>query len=234
MEAIKLNKKLAIKNLPKEARPRERLVQFGAAKLATYELLAILLRTGNRELGPIELAALLLERYPDLYELKHITFEELTSIPGIGPAKAVELLAAIELGARMTSSKRELLGYIRSSEDAAQHFLQEMSELEQEHVMAIFLTTKNEIIRKTMVFKGDLNTSLANPREIYREALRCSAARLIIGHNHPSGNPEPSQADIKLTKRMIEAGKFLGIDCLDHIIVGHHKYVTLHDYGVFS
>lgn len=227
-------KKCDIKKMPAESRPRERLLALGPKELATYELLAILLRTGTRHVGPIEIALSLIEEFGDLYRLKQASYGELIKITGIGPIRALELLAAFELGDRLSAAKRPLSACISSSECAASHFLRALGHLNQEHVMVLYLTSKNQLIKKSTLFKGGLTASIAHPREIYREALRYSAARIIVGHNHPSGNPEPSEADIKLTKRLIKAGRLMGVECLDHIIVGQDRYLSLHQYGAFA
>ena len=173
--------------LPLESMPRERLEKLGAKSLETYELLAILLRTGSRELNVLQLAKVVLNTFEDLFTLKMATVEELMVIHGIGRTKAIELKAAMELGIRLGTAKQTKLGHITS----------------------------------------------VHPREIFREAVRFSAARIIIGHNHPSGNVTPSQADIDFTRRLSECGEMMGIELLDHFIVGDHTYCSLKEEGYF-
>lgn len=180
---------ILFETMPKELKPRERLSEFGAEALSNQELLAILLRTGTKEVNVLQLAMHVLEMCGDLRELSSISYEELTEIRGIGPSKAIELLAAIELGNRVFKSKLTKGDTVHSSQWVGQYLIDEIGGLHQENVVGLFLNTKNQIIRKEKIFVGSLNTSVAHPREIFRIGVRSSAARLIIGHNHPSGNP---------------------------------------------
>ena len=154
-------------------------------------------------------------------------------INGIGRTKAIELKAAMELGVRLSNAAQMKLGKITSSKMAGQWIVQELKDAYQEHLVALYLNTKNEIIKKKMIFIGGLNSAVAHPREIFREAVRFSAARVIIGHNHPSGNPEPSQADIDFTRRLMECGELMGIELLDHFVVGGEEYISLKEIGAF-
>lgn len=217
---------------PLEAMPRERLEQYGAKNLATHELLAILLRTGSKELNVIQLATVILNTFDDLYSLKMATVEELMKINGIGRIKAIELKAAMELGIRLSTSRQLKLGKLNSVQLAGEYIALELKDSYQEQLMALFLNTKNEIIKQKIIFRGGLNHAVAHPREIFREAVRSSAARIIIGHNHPSGNLEPSQADIEFTKRMVECGELMGIELLDHFIVAEARYLSLKEEGM--
>lgn len=218
--------------IPLEAMPRERLEQYGAKNLATHELLAILLRTGSKELNVIQLATVVLNTFDDLYSLKMATVEELMKINGIGRIKAIELKAAMELGIRLSTSRQLKLGKLNSVQLAGEYIALELKDSYQEQLMALFLNTKNEIIKQKIIFRGGLNHAVAHPREIFREAVRSSAARIIIGHNHPSGNLEPSQADIEFTKRMVECGELMGIELLDHFIVAEARYLSLKEEGM--
>lgn len=221
-----------INEVPKASRPRERLEQYGPQALATHELLAILLRTGPRDSNVLQLSLKILNRFEDLYSLKMATVEELMEVRGIGKTKAIELQAAMELGSRLASATQLKSGTITSTQNAGAYLMQEMRDLQQEHVVAVYLNTKNEIIKKMTIFVGSLNSSVAHPREIFREAVRYTAARIIIAHNHPSGNPEPSEADLVFTRRMVDCGEMMGIELLDHFIIGSRKYVSLREYGV--
>lgn len=220
-----------IHEVPVHSRPRERLEKYGEKALANHELLAILLRTGTKGSHVISLAMSVLNAFEDLYYLKTATLEELMSISGIGLTKAIELRAAIELGGRITQASQIKTGQVTSSKQAGEMLLKEMSGLQQEHVIALYLNTKNEIIKKETIFIGGLNSSIAHPREIFKGAVRYSAARLIVGHNHPSGNPEPSEADVQFTRRVSECGELMGIDLLDHIIIGQKEYISLKEQG---
>lgn len=221
-----------IKEVPIQSRPRERLEQFGEKALANHELLAILLRTGTKGTNVVTLALSMLNQFEDLYYIKTASCQELMTVTGIGRIKAIELKAAIELGARISQASQIKIGQITSSTKAGEMLLLEMRGLQQEHLVVLYLNTKNEIIKKETIFIGGLNSSIAHPREIFRGAVRYSAARMIVGHNHPSGNPEPSEADIQFTRRMSECGELMGIDLLDHIIIGEQEFISLKEIGV--
>jgi len=221
-----------IKEVPIQSRPRERLEQYGEKALANHELLAILLRTGTKGTNVVTLALSMLNQFEDLYYLKTASCQELMTVAGIGRIKAIELKAAIELGVRISQASQIKIGQITSSTKAGEMLLLEMRGLQQEHLVVLYLNTKNEIIKKETIFIGGLNSSIAHPREIFRGAVRYSAARMIVGHNHPSGNPEPSEADIQFTRRMSECGELMGIDLLDHIIIGEQEFISLKELGV--
>lgn len=220
-----------IKEVPIQSRPRERLEQYGEKALANHELLAILLRTGTKGTNVVTLALSMLNQFEDLYYLKTASCQELMTVAGIGRIKAIELKAAIELGLRISQASQIKIGQITSSTKAGEMLLLEMRGLQQEHLVVLYLNTKNEIIKKETIFIGGLNSSIAHPREIFRGAVRYSAARMIVGHNHPSGNPEPSEADIQFTRRMSECGELMGIDLLDHIIIGEQEFISLKEIG---
>ena len=224
---------LTIHELPTDSRPRERLLLNGPKSLATYELLAILLRTGTKSMNALQLGMHVMNHFESLYDMKTASHADFMAISGIGPAKAVEIQAAIEFGNRLNSTFITKKGCIQSSSDAGQYFIEALKDLQQENVLVYFLNTKNEIIRQETIFVGSLNTRVAHPREIFRSAVRCSAARIIVGHNHPSGNIEPSEADVEFTKRLDACGELIGIDVLDHIIVGEDHYLSLREYGAF-
>lgn len=175
---------ITIHELPEEIRPRERLLARGPQALATYEILAILLRTGTKKWNALQLAMQILRHFETTHELKLASYTDLLQIEGIGPAKAVELLAAIEFGKRLSHTQAEKRGVIRSSKEASSYFISALKDVQQEHVLVFFLNTKSEIIKEETVFIGSLNTSVAHPREIFRAAIRCAAAHIIVGHNH--------------------------------------------------
>ncbi|MCW1926995.1 RadC family protein [Bhargavaea beijingensis] len=208
-------------------RPRERLIHQGAESLSNQELIAILLRSGTRQESVLQLANRVLAFFDRIQDMQHATIEEMTSVKGIGEAKAVQLLAAVELGKRLTRKQSTERYVIRSPEDAAAYLMPDMSNLNQEHFVVLFLNVKNEVLHSRTIFIGSLNSSIVHPREVFREAVKRSAASIICAHNHPSGNPAPSPEDIEVTKRLAEAGRIVGIDLLDHIIIGDHKFLSL-------
>jgi DNA repair protein RadC len=222
---------LKMREVHEADRPRERFLRQGPESLSNQELLAILLRTGTKEESVLTLANRVLVQFEKLHALKHATVEEMKEIKGIGEAKAIQLLAAIELGKRLAQKEIDNKYTIRSPEDAANFLMPFMTSLQQENFVALYLNVKNQIIHQQTVFIGSLNASIVHPREIYRVAVRRAAAAIIVAHNHPSGNPVPSPEDIDVTKRLLEAGQILGIDLLDHIIIGDHQFVSLKEKG---
>lgn len=224
-----MNIKNEIKEVSRESQPRERLVSFGEKALANHELLAILLRTGTKDTNVLQLSINFLNHFENLNGIKNASLAEFQQLKGIGPTKAIELKAAIELGYRIATSAIPKYGHILSTRSAGNWLLQEMNDLHQEHLMVLFLNTKNEIIKKRTIFIGTVNSSVAHPREIFKEAVKYPTARIIIAHNHPSGDTEPSPADIHFTQRMIQCGELMGIEVLDHIIVGQSSYLSLRE-----
>ncbi|RJS59838.1 DNA repair protein RadC [Bacillus sp. PK3_68] len=220
-----------IRDVPAEERPRERLVAYGAASLSTHELLAIILRTGTKDESVLQLANRLLKTFEGLRLLKEASLEEMTSIKGIGEAKAIQIISALELGRRVSQLRFEERYVIRSPEDGADYVMEEMRFLTQEHFVCLYLNTKNQVLHKQTLFIGSLNASIVHPREVFKEAFRRSAASIICIHNHPSGDPQPSREDIDVTKRLAECGKILGIELLDHLIIGEKKFVSLKEKG---
>ncbi|PMC37165.1 hypothetical protein CJ195_14035 [Bacillus sp. UMB0899] len=220
-----------IRDFPQDERPRERLLNEGADKLSNQELLAILLRTGTKKESVLELSQKLLKHFEGLRMLKDASVNEITTISGIGTAKAVQILSALELGRRMNRLTYDDRFVIRSPQDGANYVMEEMRFLSQEHFVCLYLNTKNQVLHKQTVFIGSLNASIVHPREVYKEALKRSAASLICIHNHPSGDPTPSREDIEVTKRLTECGKMLGIELLDHLIIGEQKFVSLKEKG---
>lgn len=221
-----------IQLIPIDDRPRERMENYGPQSLADHELLAILLRTGTREQNVVDVSLGVLKELEHLYNFRHVSMQELMEIPGIGRVKAIELLAAIEFGKRIARSSQVKEGTVLSSSWVGNYLIKEMSGLMQEHVLALYLNTKNEIIKKETLFIGSLNTSVAHPREIFKAAVRYSAARIILAHNHPSGSVEPSEADFGFTRRVVDSGEMIGIEVIDHIIVGENEYLSLREEGL--
>lgn len=222
---------IMIKDVPKQDRPRERLLELGPQHLSNQELMAILLGSGTRQESVMTLAQRIMMYFEGLNLLRDAAIEELIAIKGIGAAKGVLILAAIELGKRMHKLKPQERYVIRSPEDGADYIMEEMRSLSQEHFVCIFLNTKNQILHRQTIFIGSLNASIVHPREVFREAVRRSAASIICAHNHPSGDPSPSQEDIHVTKRLSECGKMIGIELLDHLVIGDRKFVSLKEKG---
>ncbi|MEH7010524.1 DNA repair protein RadC [Neobacillus niacini] len=222
---------LMIRDFPQDERPRERFIQNGPESLSNHELIAILLRTGTKDESVLQLSNRLLTNFEGLRLLKTATLEEMTEIKGIGQAKAIQILAAVEIGRRIANLNYTDRYVIRSPEDGANYVMNDMRFLSQEHFVCLYLNTKNQVLHKQTIFIGSLNASIVHPREVFREALKRSAASIICLHNHPSGDPAPSREDIEVTKRLVECGKMIGIDVLDHLIIGENKFVSLKEKG---
>ncbi len=223
---------VTIKQMAEDERPREKLVKYGANSLSNTELLAILIRTGTKYASAIDLAQQILSTNQEgLRVLTDSTVEELSCIKGIGLSKAAQMLAAIELGKRLAVMSNNTQG-IKSPKDVSNLFMEEMRYYKKEHFKILLLNTKNEIISSNLVSVGSLNSSLVHPREVFVNAIKKSASCIILVHNHPSGNTRPSEEDINITKRLIEAGKIIGIDVLDHIIIGDGSYCSLKEQAI--
>jgi len=222
---------LMIRDLPLDERPRERLLTEGAEFLSNAELLAILLRTGTKNQSALQMAHYILQETEGLKFLNEMTIEELMTIKGIGRSKAIQLLASMELGKRMARKPLTKISAIYSPEDCVAFLSAEMKHLTQEHFVVIFLDTKNYVIGKKTIFIGSLNKAIVHPREVFKEAIKRSSASIICAHNHPSGDPTPSEQDIGLTHRLYEAGELIGIKVLDHLIIGDEQFVSLKEKG---
>ncbi|MFC3750629.1 DNA repair protein RadC [Paenibacillus sp. GCM10012306] len=220
-----------LRDLPHEERPRERMMHYGAESLSQAELLAILLRTGTHQESAIHVAQRILSQVGGLRQLADLSIKEMTEIKGIGPAKAVQLKAGIELGRRMANSRLTEPVIIRSPQDAAEILTEQLRYLQKEHFVCLFLNTKNHVIAQETLSMGSLNASIVHPREVFRAAIKCSSASIICAHNHPSGDPTPSPEDIALTGRLLRAGEIVGIDVLDHLIIGDKGFVSLKEKG---
>ncbi len=218
-----------IRDMPKVERPRERLLMLGPNSLSSYELIAILLRVGAKNKSVIDLSKSLVNDLNDLSDLKDMTIDELSKIRGIGQAKAITLLAAIELGQRVNQPQKERIR-INSPNDVFDLLRYEISLIKQEVMIVLFLDLKNSLIAKKQIFKGSLNMSLVHPREVFKYAVKYSAYQIVLVHNHPSGDPSPSSNDLKITKLFIEAGEMLQIKVLDHIIIGNDSFLSIVDY----
>jgi DNA repair protein RadC len=207
------------------------MIQYGAEALSHTELLAILLRTGTKRESAVHLAGKILKECGNLRNLLDMSMSELTAIKGIGPAKAVQLRAGIELGRRIVRSGNGEVVTVRKPQDAANYVMEELRYLKKEHFICLFLNTKNHIIARETLSIGTLNASLVHPREVFRAAVKAGSASIICVHNHPSGDPMPSPEDIALTKRLVEAGELMGIEVLDHLVIGDGRFISLKEHG---
>jgi len=222
---------LVIRDLPAEERPRERMEQYGPEALSTAELLAILLRVGSRGESALRLAERLLSQFGGLVGIARARVPQLSAPPGMGLAKAAQLKAAFELGKRLAASAEGPRPVVTGAKDAAMLVMEDLRYRQQECFVAIFLDTRNQVIRTQTISVGTVAGSPAHPREVFKEALAHGSANLIVCHNHPSGNPSPSREDITLTQRLKQAGDLMGVPLLDHIIIGDGSYVSLKDAG---
>lgn len=222
---------LGIVDWPEAERPRERLLTHGPDALSDAHLLAILLRVGRQDASAVEVAMDILHALHGIAGLVHCGLDELCTIPGVGPAKAAQLKAALELGRRAIAAPLSTGIRIASSADLFKHFHPRVRNLRHEIFTIVLLDAKNTIIREATVSEGTLTHSLVHPREVFQLAIRESAAALILLHNHPSGDPTPSQEDRLLTSRLISAGHLLGIRVLDHLVLGDGRYVSFADQG---
>jgi DNA repair protein RadC len=225
---------IRISELPTSERPRERLKQSGAASLSNGELLAIILRTGTHAENVLGLANRLLVRFSGLPGLSRASFNELCNEHGVGQAKAAQIKAAMELGRRSASAHLEEKTTIRSPQDAASLVMSDMGTLQQEHLRVMLLNSKNHLISIHEVYKGNVNASTIRTSELFHNAVRENCPAVIVIHNHPSGEPEPSNDDIIATEHMVKGGKALDIEVLDHIIIGNQKFVSLKERGIIS
>jgi DNA repair protein RadC len=233
-QRLQLEQRLTIKELPEEERPRERLIHNGAEHLSTAELLAIILRTGSTKRTAIDLAEELLVTYKDLRGLAKASLVEIAQCQGIGQTKAVQLKAAFELGRRLLTTNPYQLPIIRKPEDVFDLLKATFQDLDREHFKVIHLNTKNQVLKIETSAIGILSSSPVHPREVFKEAIRMSSAGLILAHNHPSGDPSPSQDDLLLTVRLREAGELLGIQVIDHVIFGDNRFISLKERGQLS
>lgn len=221
-----------ITDLAVSERPRERLASHGANHLSTAELLAILLRVGVQGENALQLGQRLLQTFGGISGLHRASFAELSAQRGLGPAKAAQLKAAMELGNRLRLESPEERPAIHSPTDAAALLNYEMGALEQEELRAVLLDTRNRVLSIESIYRGSLNSSQIRIGEIFKAAIRRNAAALIIAHNHPSGDPTPSPDDVAVTRAIVQAGKLLDIEVLDHLVLGAQKFVSLKERGL--
>ena len=220
---------ITVKEMPVDERPRERLMRVGPQALSTAELLAIILRVGVGGENVLTMAQRILATYEGLGGIARADFAQLAAEHGLGPAKTAQILAALELGRRLMAESPEERWQIRAPSDAAHILMPKLSFQQQEHFAILYLDTRNRVSDQEVLYVGSLNTSLVRVAEVFRGAVRRNCAALIVAHNHPSGDPNPSPEDVSLTRRLVDAGKLLEIDVLDHLVIGHNRYVSLRE-----
>ena len=223
-----------IKDWPAADRPREKLLDKGAHALSETELLAIVLRNGNASTGEtaIDHARVLLSRFGGLKGIDEASISELGQLKGIGPAKVAQIKASLEIARRVGNHKWEVGQPLRSSEDVFRHFRDSLGNEKRELFFVVLLNNKNRKIREVKISEGSLTASLVHPREVYNPVIRESAAAVIFVHNHPSGDPAPSQEDIEITRRLKEVGDLMGVRVLDHVVIGLERYYSFSDKGM--
>jgi DNA repair protein RadC len=225
-----------IKDWPVADRPREKLLSTGSATLSDTELLALILRTGHAGTGTsaLDLSRQLLNRFGSLRAMVSATATELCEEPGIGPAKAAEILALGELARRFAATPLDPGTCFTSSRQVFAHFHERLRDLKKEVFLTLMLDSKNRVLRELQISEGSLNASIVHPREVFQPVIRESAAAVLFVHNHPSGDPEPSREDLELTNRLSDAGALMGVRVLDHIIIGSGRYISLADQGLIG
>ena len=226
------NNLMKISNMDTNERPREKALHKGIESLSDAELLSLILGSGNKDENVIHLAQRVLNTHPvqkGLVGLNYMSYHDLIKISGIGRVKACQVMAVSELSRRISMSKKSRDVNLSSPAEIADYYMEYCRFLTREKVIVIFLSASNELIRWNTLSEGTVNRSLLSPREIFIEALKCDAVNIVLVHNHPSGDPDPSDADIVITKRVIEAGKYLGIGVLDHIIIGDLQAVSFRE-----
>ena len=222
--------KIRILDMQKEERPRERLIKNGPSGLSDSELLAIILRTGTMQENVINLSHRILSQY-NLKQLSQTNLRQLMEINGIKESKAAQIAACFEIARRLESFNEVPKPKISSPEDVYRQLYPRMREKKKEMFIELCLDTKNQIIKEDTISMGSLNANIVHPREVFKTALSESAAHIIVAHNHPSGDPTPSREDIEITKKLVETGKIIGIDLLDHVIIGDGRHFSMKEAG---
>ena len=231
---------LRIKDLPASERPRERLAEKGAGALSHAELVAILLRTGRKGMSAVEIAQELLQKFGTLTGLERASLDELREVKGVGRDKAIALKAAVTLARRMAQELHGDAPMLDTPSSVADYLREEVRGYDVEHFKVVLLNTRRKLIRVEAVSQGLVDTILVHPREVFRQAIAANASALILAHNHPSGDPTPSEADVRVTRDLIRAGQLLKIEVLDHVILGRRStpdgkdYVSLRELGYFA
>jgi DNA repair protein RadC len=226
---------LRIADMAHEEKPCEKMIESGTEVMSDAELLAVILRCGTRDMSAIQLSQLLLNSHPvykGLAGLNYMSFKSLTDIPGIGKAKACQIMALTELSRRMSSNSFKSDISLDSPSSVASYFMEKTRYLTRERLYALFMASNNSVIKEKLLSTGTINSSLVSPREVFVEALECNAVNVVLIHNHPSGDPQPSTEDISISKRIKSMGNELGIKLLDHVIIGDMRYVSLKEMGL--
>ncbi|MGI8541827.1 MAG: RadC family protein [Rubrobacteraceae bacterium] len=230
-KAEKNSRRYTIKEMPPELRPRERLLEVGPEALSNSELLGILFGIGTREKTAVELASEVISENGDLFGLHNVSVHELVRVHGVGEAKACIILAAVEFGKRLGRVRNVGKPVISSPADVDGLLRGRIANQDRENFVAVLLNTKNEVIESPTISVGTLSSSLVHPREVFKPAIRASAASVVLSHNHPSGKVEPSREDKEVTKRLVEAAEIIGIEVLDHVIIGE-EYFSMKEHGM--
>lgn len=222
---------ILIKDIPINDRPRERLIKYGVQNISNEDLISIILKTGTKDMSVKELSNNILSKYTDISNLKDLEINSIMKIKGVGKVKAIELIAAIELGRRVYFDKNIEETKIKGSKDVYNYFNDLLKDKKQEYFYALYLDNKKKVISKKLLYVGTINGSVAHPREIFKMAYLVSASFIICVHNHPSGDPTPSNEDIVFTNNLIEIGKLNNIPILDHIVIGKNSYYSFFEEG---
>ena len=227
-----MTEKKSIKEWAVDDRPREKMIVKGKSALSNAELIAILIGSGNSELSAVELSRVILDSVKNnLIELSNLTLDDLKQHKGIGEAKAITIMAALELGKRRRAAEATLPEEVKDSKDAFERFLPYIDDLRQEHFLVMYLNQSNHALKVECISNGGTTHVIADPKIIFKNALNLNATCIILGHNHPSGNPRPSEDDRLLTKKLLAGGKLLDIKVTDHIIIGNERYYSFRDHG---
>ncbi len=221
-----------IKEMPSEERPRERMHTYGVSALTTAELIAILIRTGSGERSAVSVGEFLLSEFGSIKGVATASIEQIAKVKGLGMVKAGQIKAAIEFGNRLALFTEEGRPTIGGPRDVSNLLMPDLRHQKKEHLKSLLMDTKNRVLAIRTVSIGDLSSSIVHPREVFKDAVVASAASVIVAHNHPSGDPTPSAEDVAVTKRLIQAGEIMGIDLLDHIVLGDGTFVSLKERGL--
>lgn len=222
-----------MKELPLSERPYEKMSAVGAEHLSNAELLAVIIKTGTKSYTAVELAQMVLKLSQDgrLSSLHNLSIEQLMKVKGIGRVKAIQIKAALEISKRIATSDGIVQHVVKSANDVSNLLMEDMRYLKKEMFKAILLDTKNKVLKIVNVSTGSLNASIVHPREVFSEAIKCGCNSIIFVHNHPSGDPVPSNEDLHTTERLVKAGDILGIKVLDHVVLGDGRYVSFKEQG---
>lgn len=227
-----MTEKKSIKEWAADDRPREKMITKGKAALSNAELMAILLHTGSGEQSAVELSRSILDTVDNnLIALSNLTLDDLMKHKGIGEAKAITIMAALELGKRRRGAEASLPTEVKDSKDSFERFLPYIDDMRQEHFLVLYLNQSNHALKVECISNGGTTNVIADPKLIFKNALGLNATAIILGHNHPSGNPRPSEDDRQLTKKLVAAGKLLDIAVMDHVIIGNERYYSFRDHG---